>query len=200
MGKFDDEKFLGLPAAEIELDTLWDVPPSNKKYTKTWPANIDAEMYQVLQTLANHPALPFQGNNSALARHALASLIDSLRSHLEGGIDTMWNRVYLQQRQLTNERYALHINEILDKQVALLREWTLSGEWQAVLQDLTLAAEAIDKYPNPWWKRRAAQGWLSHEGVRGLRIIWERRMVEESTESWIAIRRVFARWEEMVGN
>ena len=196
--EFADEIYKGLPRPETDVTgSLWDVPPSNKKYTRSWPGSVDAEMYQVLQNLANNPKLPFQGNGSALTRHALAAAIESLSDQLEDGLDTMWERLRTQQRHLTNERYALHIEEILDKQVEFLREWSLASEWEAVLQDLTLADRQMIRYPNMWWRRRAVQGWLKHKGVRSLLEMWEDRMQAESPEAYAKVRRLFEKWDEV---
>lgn len=196
--QFPDETFLGLPKPSTDVaDTLWDVSHNNKKYVKTWPATVDSEMYAVLQFLSHHPDLPFQGNMSALSRHALASLVNSLTDRLSEGMATLWDRLRSQQRHLTNERYALHIDEILDKQVEFLREWSLAGEWEAVVEDLLLADKSIAGYPNPWWRRRAVQGWLKHRGVRGLMDLWQERMLEEAPQLWADVRKLFGKWEEI---
>ncbi len=197
MSSYKDEQFMGLPNPKADVrDELWDTQPFNKKYTKNWPGSVDNEMYQLLQELTHHPALPFQGNMSVLSRHAYAALINSLRDQLGPEFSTMWTRLRGQQRMLTNERYALHIDEILDKQVEFLREWTLGGEWSAVAADLALASEQIDQYPNPWWRRRAAQGWLRHKGVKALMETWQTRGKEEAPDTWQVIRDTFDHWAE----
>jgi len=197
-GMFDEEIYKGLPTPRVDAEsTLWDVPASQRKYVRNWPANVDADMYQALQELAHHRDLPFQGNQSALARHCLAAGIESLRAQLGDGTATMWERLRTQQRHLTNERYALHIGEVLDKQVEFLREWSISGEWRAVQEDLILADNMIKGYPNPWWRRRAVQGWLSHSGVRALMEMWQDRMRNEAPEVWADVQKLFNRWEDV---
>ena len=199
MAEFDDEIEPGLPPVKVDLrDRLWNVGArSEKRYVKTWSIQVDSDMYQVLQAMVNHPALPFMGNGSAMGRHFLAAGIRSLEAYLDPDLQTTWRRLLNTQRRLTNEWYVLKIDEHLDMQVESLREWTLSGEWEAVVKDLRLAMGDMAAYERPEFKRRVAQAWLRHKGVKQLLAAWEVRMKDESPQSWAQVVEVFGVFEEV---
>ena len=197
LGK-SDEQFHGLPHPTVNMtDTLWITQDNNRKFTRKWPSNIDADMYQALQDLTHDPRLPFQGSGSALARHFFAAGIESLRTFLSADVDVMWRRLLIGRRHLTNEQYVLEIEEQIDKQVDHLRQWSIAGEWETVYSDLQQQAEFIDGFPTPAWKRRAAQGWLKHKGLKTLLKEWETRMQDEAPLVFDKVREVFRYWEEL---
>ena len=189
----NEDVYKHLPALKVDIESpLWVVEGSEKKYTRTWTVNISPEMRAALEALVNNANLPFMGNGSALGRHFFAAGIESLSDQMDPQVRTMWRRLVETERELTNEWYVAKLRDHLDKRVALLKEWSSHGEWDAVVDDLRSAQQDVDDLPRPAWKRRAAQGWLAHKGVKALLRQWELRMPDEDAESWRVVQEIMA--------
>lgn len=197
--QMSEERFLGLPAVETDLtSTIWNKTSSSaKKYKRTIPIDVEDEMFEAVRALAYDPRLPFQGNVSSFGRHALAWAIESLRLYMSVENDMMWRRLLAAQRRATTEWYVVKIEELLDQQVELLREWTAAEEWGAVLYDLAAAASDIAAYDRPEFKRRAARGWLTHKGVKALLGQWDTTMADQEPETWHQVLEIFTFFEEL---
>lgn len=202
MSDLDQEIFRSLPKVHGDRFTeLYDVGPEGRKYNRGLTIQVDADMYLLLQALAHHPRLPFQGNMSAMGRHAYASVIESLTAYLEDGGRTTWEGLRRGQQRLTYERYVVSIEDQLDTQVEMLEAWTASKEWAQVARDLETALDTVLSFPEQdrAWRTRAAQGWLKHNGVRRLYNLWEDTMKEESKGSWKRVEAVFGKMREIAG-
>ena len=185
----------GLPGVSVDMrDTLWNVDGGKraKRYTKSLTTHVEPEMFEAAGDLAHDPRLPFQGNMAAIGRHIWAAGIESLRLFLEKDMRTMWSRLLATRRQLTTEWFLLKIDEQLDMQVEILRDWTAAREWGAVVRVLATAAADIADYEYPEYKRRAAMGWLSHVGVRNLLARWGVVMQEDDAAKWDQVEGSFA--------
>ncbi len=194
MGQFDDEIKYGLPSLKgvDNFDVLYDEKPHNRRYNRTLSIPVDADMYVAVQDLIANKDLPFQGNMAAFGRHVLAAGIDSLRLYLDKDVRTLWAALQSSQRKLTAERYVVTAEEQVKEAAELLEAWTQSHEWDAVLYDLSYAAQALEDLPLAAWRRKVANEWLTSRELKGLLSVWQELMPEEAPETWRKIVRV---WE-----
>lgn len=192
MGEFDDELYHSLPSMNVEnFDVLYDDKPRNRRYNRTLSIPVDADMYAAVQDLIANKELPFQGNMAAFGRHVLAAGIDSLRLYLDKDIRTLWSALQSNQRRLTAERYVVTAEEQIRESAELLERWTEAHEWDAVLYDVSYAAQSLDDLPHPAWRRRVAKEWLSNADVKSLLVSWQTLMPEEAPETW---RKLLKTW------
>ncbi len=195
-----EDIYRSLPATKVDVESpLWVVEGNEKKFTRTWTTNMTPEMRSALESLCNDPNLPFMGNGSALGRHFFAAGIESLAGSLDPQVRTMWRRLVETEREITNEWYVAKLRDHLDKRVALLKEWSGHGEWDAVVDDLKSAQQDVDDLPRAAWRRRAAQGWLSHRGVKALVKQWELRMPDEDAAAWKTCQGVLEHFTKVAG-
>src|SRR5690242_1661567 len=177
MGEFAAEIYSNLPDINVgSFDVLYDDKPRNRRYNRTLSIPVDADMYAAVQDLIANKDLPFQGNMAAFGRHVLASGIDSLRLFLDKDVRTLWSALQASQRKLTAERYVVTSEEQVKEAAELLESWTEAHEWEAVLYDLSFAAQHLDDLPLPAWRRRIANEWLTNRDIKRLLTAWQELM------------------------
>lgn len=189
---FEEDIYHNLPKMNVEsFDTLYDDKPRNRRFNRTLSIPVDADMYVAVQDLIASKDLPFQGNMAAFGRHVLAAGIESLRLYLDKDVRTLWSALQSSQRKLTAERYVVTVSEQVKEAAELLEAWTEAHEWDAVLYDLSFAAQNLDELPLPAWRRRVANEWLTNRDVKRLLAVWQELMPEESPETWKKVIKIW---------
>lgn len=198
MGEFDHEIFKNLPDMKVDVfDVLYDDKPKNRRYNRTISIPVDADMYVAVQDLIANKDLPFQGNMAAFGRHVFAAGIDSMRLFLDKDVRTLWSALQSSQRKLTAERYVVTAEEQVKEQAELLEAWTDAHEWDAVLYDLSFAAQSIDDLPQPAWRRRVANEWLTNRDLKRLLSAWQELMPVEAPETWRKVTKIWTHFRRI---
>ena len=195
MPKFDDEVFRGLgrPALGIN-DILHDDATSPRKFTKGIPVQVSPEMYQAMQEMVAHRALPFDGNMSAFVRHCVGNNLEELEDFLDDNSRTIYRALVNQQKRMTRERFIVTIEDTIDQQVDILRFWTVKAKWSEVIRGLVAFASEVQEYPVAVWREHAATMWVRNAGLKELLKVWTHIMKEDSPHDWQVVERV---WKEM---
>jgi RNAse (barnase) inhibitor barstar len=197
---YQDDIFANLPNNRGDnFESLWDEKPNTRKWNRRLPISMDADMFEAVQDLIANKDLPFKGSAGTFGRHAVASTILALQNYLSKDVKTLWAALQTNQRRLTAERYVVVAEDQVKEAAELLAVWTASGDWDAVLNDLTFAANHIDDLPQAAWRKRVAHEWLINPDVLELLKVWEESMANESPESWRATLKIFNHWHELVG-
>lgn len=184
------------PKVITDLGILWDEAPEGRKSEVRVTISMPKALYETTQEMLVHPALPYKSNMSAFARQAIAGLNDALQEFLSKDGKMLFHSLMAAQKRLTNERYALQVQDAIEEQIDNLRNWTLIKEWSAIMADLLFWARTIDEFPVYAWKARAALVWISNDGVKNLRRIWmTAEEMDESTKS--KIQEIFEHWERL---
>lgn len=194
---YKDEIKKGLPTVNLDLfTTLYDAPPPGRKYTRSATVNLDPETYGMLQDLASHRDLPFNGSVSALLRHAVAAGIDSLAVFMSQGNRSLRSVMKQQEMSLTTQRYARAVEDQVALAVDELRFWTSAREWSAVRSILDGVVANLRDYPVAAWQSRAAKEWLQNKDVKRLLEEWREEMASDDPGGWVELVNV---WKELEG-
>ena len=183
---------------QTDPDVLWDDLPTERK-VKSGTQNVNLKLDRALLDLASHlcrdERLGFGRDLNAFVNAAVIALVDYYQAFLDADRNTMRHVLKEQQLRLTNERYAVHVGEMLEQQVENMRAWTADKEWGAVLASLDHWQEYVSRYPVRAWRSRAARMWLDNRGIRDLRAVWKDQMEPEQRQKMDA---AFEFWERMV--
>lgn len=190
-----EDRVFGL---QTEPDILWDELPEEKKQRKkprqSFWAKVDSEVYDEMIAVVHDPRTAFTEINDFVTA-AIVGLVDYYKDFLSADRRAMLYNLKEQQMRLSNERYAVTIEEHIETQLGSLRAWTADKEWGAVLASLVFWAMRIDDYPVREWRSRTARAWTQSKGVQQLRVIWKEEMEPGQRQQMDAI---FEHWSRLV--
>ena len=186
---FDEYIRPDLPVIRADRFTsLWGEKDPKRRFNRSVPTPMDADMFQAIADLAVNPNLPFNGHVAELGRHVWAAGIESLSNYLSKDTKTLWSALQQIQRRLSAERYAVTAEEQVKEALEMLATWTQSAEWSAVRDDLVFVANQIGDLPSPAWRRRIAREWMTHPTFHSLIKGWEEVMPQEAEETWKQVK------------